>query len=236
MYVKLTKKDGSPIWINASYIVTIEPARQNGSVVVPIGDGLDYDVRESPEKILRLIEGAPAPTIVPVPPPKGLAPTRPEDLSGEDAVVDEPVENTPEAKAAALTEQLKTEITVSAVPSEEPAPASEAESAAETVAEQPKKKRTTRKTKKAETAEEGTESETVPKKAAKPRARTKKAKVDFSAEQVEKLRRMAPGSVHKLRNTLKSQFRVEDPEPVIQMLVDEKVLALDQDHVQWSAI
>ena len=83
MYIKLTRMNGQPIWLNASFVVTVEPTRGGGSIVVPIGDGLDYEVRESPEAVLALLAGAPAPAVVPVPPPRALAP-QPEDVSPED--------------------------------------------------------------------------------------------------------------------------------------------------------
>ena len=68
MYIKLTRFDNRPVWLNAAFVVTVEPRRDgSGSVVVPIGDGLDYDVRESPEEVLRMLEGCPAPQVVPVP-------------------------------------------------------------------------------------------------------------------------------------------------------------------------
>lgn len=76
MYIKLTRADGDPIWINASFIVTIEPhKRSGGSIVVPVGDGLDYEVRESPAAVLAMLEGAPAPAIVPVPTSDALSST-----------------------------------------------------------------------------------------------------------------------------------------------------------------
>jgi len=86
MYIKLTRADGSPIWLNASFIVTIEPARSGGSIVVPIGDGLDYEVREKPEAVLAMLGDAPAPAVVPVPPPRSLAP-QPDDVSPDSAPV-----------------------------------------------------------------------------------------------------------------------------------------------------
>lgn len=83
MYIKLTRMNGRPIWLNASFVVTVEPTPIGGAIVVPIGDGLDYEVRETPETVLALLAGAPTPTIVPVPPPRALAP-QPEDVSPED--------------------------------------------------------------------------------------------------------------------------------------------------------
>ena len=82
MFIRLTRTDGQPIWINASFVVTVEPARSGGSVVVPIGDGLDYDVKETPETVLALLDEAPPAKVVPVPPPKALTPT-PDDVSPE---------------------------------------------------------------------------------------------------------------------------------------------------------
>ena len=83
MYIKLTRMNGRPIWLNASFVVTVEPTPIGGAIVVPIGDGLDYEVRETPETVLALLAGAPVPTVVPVRPPRALAP-RPEDVSPED--------------------------------------------------------------------------------------------------------------------------------------------------------
>ena len=102
MYIKLTRMNGQPIWLNASFVVTVEPTRGGGSIVVPIGDGLDYEVRESPEAVLALLAGAPAPAVVPVPPPRALAP-QPEDVSPEDErpadpEPEKPVEETKPAK------------------------------------------------------------------------------------------------------------------------------------------
>lgn len=82
MFIRLTRTDGLPIWINASFVVTVEPTRSGGSVVVPIGDGLDYDVREAPESVLALLDEAPPARVVPVPPPKALTKT-PDDVSPE---------------------------------------------------------------------------------------------------------------------------------------------------------
>ena len=82
MFIQLTRTDGAPVWLNAAFIVTIEPTRGGGSIVVPIGDGLDYEVREKPGDVLAMLEGAPSASVVPVPPPKALTP-RPDDVSPE---------------------------------------------------------------------------------------------------------------------------------------------------------
>lgn len=200
MYIKLTRLDNSPIWINASFVVTVEPRRGGGSVVVPIGDGLDYDVRETPESVLAMLAGAPAPEVVPVPAPKGLAPT-PEDVSPE------PELPAPEAPEAA--------------PAEKPARKT-TRARAKAKAETPT----------AESAEPGA----AAKPAKKPRAtrKTKLPELTLTDEQVERLKKMAPGSVRKLQNTLVTQFKVEEPDAVIQALEARQVVTLDRDHVIWT--
>jgi hypothetical protein len=82
MFIRFTRKNGLPIYINASFVVTVEPLAGGGSAVVPIGDGLDYEVLESPERVLEMLSGAPAPAVVPVPSSDSLTVT-PEDVSGE---------------------------------------------------------------------------------------------------------------------------------------------------------
>ena len=102
MYIKLTRFDNRPVWLNAAFVVTVEPRRDgSGSVVVPIGDGLDYDVRESPEEVLRMLEGCPAPQVVPVPVSDCLTKT-PADASPEPErkPVEKPAEEKAEGPAA----------------------------------------------------------------------------------------------------------------------------------------
>ena len=102
MYIKLTRFDNRPVWLNAAFVVTVEPRRDgSGAVVVPIGDGLDYDVRESPEEVLRMLEGCPAPQVVPVPVSDCLTKT-PADISPEPErkPVEKPAEEKAEAPAA----------------------------------------------------------------------------------------------------------------------------------------
>ena len=83
MYIKLTRFDNRPVWLNAAFVVTVEPRRDgDGAIVVPIGDGLDYDVRESPDEVLRMLDGCPAPQVVPVPVSDCLTKT-PADVSPE---------------------------------------------------------------------------------------------------------------------------------------------------------
>ncbi|MCR5414384.1 MAG: flagellar FlbD family protein [Kiritimatiellae bacterium] len=83
MFIKLTRLDNAPIWFNASLIVTVEPRKGGGTTVVPVGDGLDYDVREKAEDVIKLLEAAPAPCVIPVPSGDSLAPA-PADVSPDD--------------------------------------------------------------------------------------------------------------------------------------------------------
>ena len=109
-FIRLTRPDGRPIWLNASFIVTVEPRRDGGSVVVPVGDGLDYDVRETPEAVLAYLDGAPVPEVVPVPTSDALTPT-PDDVSPEggddDAKKEEPEAERPARKTTRKTTKRK---------------------------------------------------------------------------------------------------------------------------------
>jgi len=122
-FVRLTRLDGSPIWLNASFVVTLEPRKGGGSVVVPIGDGLDYDVRETPEAVLAYLDGAPVPEVVPVPTSDALTPT-PEDVSPEggddEAKKDEPETAKPAKKTARKTTKRKSAAAEKAEKTEEP--------------------------------------------------------------------------------------------------------------------
>lgn len=204
MFIKLTRLDNTPIWINASFVVTVEPRKAGGSVVVPIGDGLDYDVKETPEAVLALLGDAPAPAVVPVPPPPGLAP---KTLGVEAAA-----EPTPNAEPVA-----------------DPAPA-------------PAKK-TTRTRAKAKASAPAAETEAATAEAAsddkppakKPRARrTKKPALPLTEDEVARLKKLAPGTVRKLQNTLVAQFRAVEPEAAIVALEAHEILTIDRDHIVWK--
>lgn len=212
MFIKLTRLDNRPVWLNAAFVVTVEPRRDgNGAVVVPIGDGLDYDVRERPEEVLRMLDGCPAPKVVPVPVSDCLTKT-PADVS-PDPEPPRPIERKPvEAKPA---EAMPTE----AKPAEsEPAAAASVE---ETPAEEKPKKRATRSRTKKSAAE----------KKEKP---AKKPTLELSDEDVARLQKLSPKSVAKLKNTLASQFRVSDVSETVLALEAKGFLALDGNHVSWK--
>ena len=224
MFIKLTRFDNRPVWLNASFIVTVEPRRDgNGAVVVPIGDGLDYDVRETPAEVLRLLEGAPEPKVVPVPVSDCLTKT-PADVSPEPEKKDPPPQPAPAASVAP------------AVPAEESVPQ---------VEESGKKprKRTTRKT----TKPAAEKKPRAAKKADAPAAEAPKAeespvpppavpaKLELSDGQVARLRKMAPKSVAKIKNTLATQFHVADVSGTVAALAEKGLYKIDGNHIEWAA-
>ena len=211
MFVKFTRLDNSPIWLNASFIVTVEPRRGGGSVVVPVGDGLDYDVRESPEAVLAILGEAPAPAVLPIP--------------TTDALVKKPVADTP-------------------VPAPQPSEPVE-QPAAEAPAKKPAKK-TTRK-KKAAVAEPAPEAPAEPAPEAQPstpptlqpsdpptlQPSTPPTALVLTEGEIERLRKLAPRTLRKLGNTLKTQFKFEDPEVGVQDLLSRGFILVNEQRVHW---
>ena len=207
MYIKLTRFDNRPVWINAAFVVTVEPRRDgNGAVVVPIGDGLDYDVRESPEDVLRMLEGCPAPQVVPVPVSDCLTKT-PADVSPEpERKPPEPVAET--KPAAAKPVETK------------PVETKPVEAKADEPVEKPAKRPA--RTKKPAAA-----------KKVKP---AKKPVLELSDDEVSRLGKLAPKSVAKLKNTLSTQFRVADVSETVAALEAKGVIRLDGNHVSWTQV
>jgi len=214
MFIKLTRLDGLPIWINATFVVTVEPRKGGGATVVPVGDGLDYDVRESPEKVLALLGDAPAPAVIPIPSSDALTKT-PEDVSAEsDGQLVAEARQSSAVGASGTDGTSGTSETSGTVGTDGVSGTDETEELAEKSAKKPRKAATVKK----------------------PRAsrKAKKPALPISEEQVERLKKMAPGSVKKLQNTLQSQFKVEDAEGAVKALEANGVLALDRDHVVWG--
>ena len=56
MFIKLTKTDGTAVWLNPDFIVRIE-AWKKGSAVAAAGDG-DFEVMETPRAIFEMVGGA----------------------------------------------------------------------------------------------------------------------------------------------------------------------------------
>ena len=211
MYIKLTRFDNRPVWLNAAFIVTVEPRRDgSGAVVVPIGDGLDYDVRESPEEVLRMLEGCSAPQVVPVPVSDCLTKT-PADVSPE-----------PGGTRGGETQHSSDRV-AAASPVHNPPPCDKssrggAVSVADGTVAKPAKKPT--RTKKPAAA-----------KKAKP---AKKPVLELSNEEVSRLGKLAPKSIAKLKNTLSTQFRVADVSETVAALEAKGVIKLDGNHVSWT--
>ena len=212
MYIKLTKFDNRPVWLNASFIVTVEPRRDgNGAVVVPIGDGLDYDVKESPEMVLKMLEGAPVPTVVPVPVSDCLTKT-PDDVSPEPVTTREQPQPAEAPKAAAPAETA----------------------AAKSAAEKKPRKRTTRA--KAKAAEKPDEKK--PEAAEKPAEKEEPQPVsvpelELSPDQVARLAKLAPKSIAKLKNTLATQFHIADVGGTVLALEAKGAFTLEGNRVLW---
>ena len=200
MYIKLTRFDNRPVWLNAAFVVTVEPRRDGpGSVVVPIGDGLDYDVRESPEEVLRMLDGCPAPQVVPVPVSDCLTKT-PADVSPEpERKPPEPERKPPEPERKPPEKKPEP-----AVANEEAKPAKKAAKPRKTAAEKKQKP-------------------------------VRKPKLDLSDDEVVRLGKLAPKTLPKLKNTLVTQFHVEDPSATVAALEAKGVLSLDGSRVMWSA-
>ncbi len=146
MFIKLTKTDGTPVWLNPEFIVRIEPWKK-GSAVAAAGDG-DFEVMEDPRAILALAGGvrvadsiregrAPArpstgetPVVPVAAPATGETPVVPvaENATGETPVV--PVRKTRSRKKAAPEPAPEPEPTPAPEPVPEPAPVPEQPSAA----------------------------------------------------------------------------------------------------------
>lgn len=219
MFIRLTKKDGTFVWLNTEYIVTVEPVRTGGTIVVPVGDGLDYEVRESAETIISLVEGTPVAEIA-----AAVAET-PEEA---------PAEATPDPEAAPAEVPVfeQTEVEVK----------SEAESAAAVAAviqltppEAPaegKPAKRSRKTK-GRPVPAGTPATEGERKVVRHRA-ARKTPLELTEDQLARIRAMAPRSVKRLSNTLSSQFDVIEPETVIRSLVEHDIITVDeQSHITW---
>lgn len=219
MFIRLTKKDGTFVWLNTNYIVTVEPVRTGGTIVVPVGDGLDYEVRESAESIISLVEGTPVSEIA--------------------ATVAEPLEVKPQETAAAheadpactpVFEQTELEVKSEAESAAAVAAVMQLTPPAADASEKPAKR--TRKAK-VRPVPAGTPATDGERKAPRHRA-VRKTPLELTEDQLSRIRTMAPRSVKRLSNTLSSQFDVTEPETVIRSLVEHDIITVDeQSHITW---
>ena len=125
MFIKLTKTDGTAVWLNPDFIVRIE-AWKKGSAVAAAGDG-DFEVMEDPRAILEMAGGVaggtPATTFagkMPATPIKGESAT---PIKGEPAT---PIEGEPATPIKEVPPVRKTRgrKKAAAEPAPEPAPES----------------------------------------------------------------------------------------------------------------
>ena len=232
MFIRLTKRDGSPVWINTDFIVTVEALRSGGAVVVPSGDGLDYEVRESAEDIFKLIgedevqEVAISKTLVPETPAEPAKAT----------------EKTPEKEPEAADEPEGEQIPDPVFEGVPPPDMSETEAAsavtavmqlspnAEPVPERPSKKARKKRVRKEPTETPAPETERKPVR----RRAARKTPLPLTEDQLNRVRTMAPRSVKRLSNTLSSQFSVTDAESTIRAMVEHDIIQIDdQSHITW---
>ena len=218
MFIKLTQLDGKAIWFNQAYIVTVEPRRKGtGALVVPLGDGLDYEVLESTDAIIEALGGAVKPAVTP-----NVSSSANKNSSESDKI----------SKSAAPLEapdfRIDGGLIVPAPPADKP----------QTVA---KKKKTTATTvTKATKATKTTTRKTATKGTAKTTATKKKKKpalppLPLTEDQLMRLQKMSPGSLRKLVNTLMSQFAVAETSPVVDALCAHEIISItDQGHVDWN--
>ena len=126
MFIKLTKTDGTPVWLNPEFIVRIEPWKK-GSAVAAAGDG-DFEVMEDPRAILAMAGGVRVADSLregraPARPSTGETPVVPvaENETGETPVV--PVRKTRSRKKAATEPAPAPEPAPQPAPAPEPSPA-----------------------------------------------------------------------------------------------------------------
>ena len=127
MFVKLTKSDGTSVWLNPEFIVRIE-SWKTGSAVAAAGDG-DFEVRETPAAILALCQAtsvsisAQKPAEEPAKPKTRGRRKKAETPPAEEVPVAPPPSETPSAdEAAVAVEEPKPESEPATVPAEAPAP------------------------------------------------------------------------------------------------------------------
>ena len=213
MFIRLTKKDGTFVWLNTEYIVTVEPVRTGGTIVVPVGDGLDYEVRESAETIISLVEGTSVAEIA------ATVAETPEEAPAEATPAEAPVFEQTEVEVKSEAESAAAVAAViQLTPPEAPAEGKPAKRARKT---------------KGRPVPAGTPATEGERKVVRHRA-ARKTPLELTEDQLARIRAMAPRSVKRLSNTLSSQFDVIEPETVIRSLVEHDIITVDeQSHITW---
>ena len=245
MFIKLTRIDGQDVWFNSQYVVTVEPRKGSGALVVPLGDGIDYEVRESPEMIVAALGGDLTPGKVKRPPSAAAVETKPPSVASADKVVQP---SAAVSEAAPELPDFRINSAATPVPFElrNVPEATEAAIVPPPAKKTVRRKRTTAKTaaadespsdaKKAEPAAEAP-AEAPPKKKTVRKAATRKPKLPpmpLTDEQLVRLQKMAPGNAKRLANTLKAQFALEETEPVVAALQAHGVITVnEQGRISW---
>ena len=239
MFIKLTQLDGKSIWFNQAYIVTVEPRRKGtGALVVPLGDGLDYEVHESPESIIEMLGGALKPAALPnasaSAAKKSTSSDKNPDSSDKVQASEDPI-SPPDFR-------IDGGLIVSA--SSKPVPTPETGAKPENVTRKkstsaPKAEKTTSATKaekKKKTVTRKATAKTVAKSAtAKAKKKPALPPLPLTEDQLMRLQKMSPGSLRKLVNTLMSQFAVAETSPVVDALCAREIISItDQGHVNWN--
>ena len=230
MFIKLTQLDGKSIWFNQAYIVTVEPRRKGtGALVVPLGDGLDYEVYESPESIIEVLGGALKPAAL----PNASAST--DKKSALSDKKPDSVDKVPTSEASSEVPDFRIDggLIVSAPSKLEPKADTDAKKENDTKKKKTAATKTAKKTKTTakKTAAKGTA------KTTKPRAKKKPAlpPLQLTEDQLMRLQKMSPGSLRKLVNTLMSQFAVAETSPVVDALCAHEIISVtDQGHINWN--
>lgn len=260
-FVKLTRFDGRNIWINAQFLVTVEARKGGGALVVPMGDGMDYEVRESPEAVIALCAGQNAPAPVAV----AAAVQTPPPVVVEKPAAPAEERPAPRAEKAAAAPEI--------VASPAPAPAEDAAAPAAKPARKTRAKSTTAKTRKsAKASAKAAASEPAVEKEAAPAvvpAATSEPAVEPAAAVVvpppappsaeppppaqpekpkgrampsdddilDRVAKMGCRSRTRLLNTLKSQFGKPEADAMALMGVgvEKGLLSIDGNgHVEWK--
>lgn len=245
MFIKLTRIDGQDVWFNSQYVVTVEPRKGSGALVVPLGDGIDYEVRESPEMIVAALGGDLAPGKAKRPPSAAPVETKQPSAAPADKIA-KPTAAAPEAKPELPDFRINS--AAAPVPFElrNVPEAAEAATVPPPAKKTVRRKRATAKTaaadespsdaKKTDASAEAS-AEAAPKKKTVRKAAARKPKLPpmpLTDEQLVRLQKMAPGNVKRLANTLKAQFALEETEPVIAALQAHGVITVnEQGRISW---
>lgn len=215
MFIRLTSKyKRLPVWINPQFVASVEKCEHGGCVVGPVGAGVDFEVLEAPERVLALLSAPDSQEVAP-PPEEPAAP----------APAPAPAPAVPETPGAPADSQPKPKKSTPAKPKGAAKKKSEQKPAAKKPAPG-----------KAQKPQDGAQEPPPPPPAAAPADVGEPPILPQALPEakLEKLRRLAPGSLGKLRNTLQKQFSVSNPQRAIEELMANAEIVIDGNRVLWS--